>query len=244
MSAVLGHCRTKRNIFSRRILESYGIVVLKSLKEPFPETTRNWTKSRGVSAATQTRIASSPHSFQTGSLHLELLESPHSEGLSSPLQTNFLQHRLRTCCWCQGSRKFTGPRLVAGPNLEIMKLIRCSSHKLFVCIFCFLPCFFVVFYALRSKSTVQYSKSAKLISRGASEVTGQSSPNKMFVATTNVTIALAKNQPTESMRGGSSVSQQNPAPQMFVHTFFYAWYGTRAVDNSWIHWNHPILPHW
>lgn len=29
-----------------------------------------------------------------------------------------------------------------------------------------------------------------------------------------------------------------------VHAFYYAWYGTPAVDGLYYHWNHKYLPHW
>ncbi|XP_063234008.1 glycoprotein endo-alpha-1,2-mannosidase-like protein [Bacillus rossius redtenbacheri] len=29
-----------------------------------------------------------------------------------------------------------------------------------------------------------------------------------------------------------------------VHVFYYAWYGSVAVDGEWRHWDHPYLPNW
>lgn len=29
-----------------------------------------------------------------------------------------------------------------------------------------------------------------------------------------------------------------------IHAFFYLWYQTPAIDGTWQHWNHRILPHW
>ena len=34
---------------------------------------------------------------------------------------------------------------------------------------------------------------------------------------------------------------EGPAPAADVHAFYYAWYGTPAVDGRWEHWNHQIL---
>ncbi|EKX50335.1 hypothetical protein GUITHDRAFT_104143 [Guillardia theta CCMP2712] len=29
-----------------------------------------------------------------------------------------------------------------------------------------------------------------------------------------------------------------------VHIFFYAWFGSEAIDGKWSEWDHPVLPHW
>jgi hypothetical protein len=40
---------------------------------------------------------------------------------------------------------------------------------------------------------------------------------------------------------GAALAAEDPAPAADVHAFYYAWYGTPAVDGRWVHWNHPIL---
>ncbi|GCC27444.1 glycoprotein endo-alpha-1,2-mannosidase-like isoform X1 [Chiloscyllium punctatum] len=29
-----------------------------------------------------------------------------------------------------------------------------------------------------------------------------------------------------------------------LHTFYYSWYGNQQFDGKYIHWNHPLVPHW
>jgi hypothetical protein len=104
-------------------------------------------------------------------------------------------------------------------------------------IFILLACFIVAFFGLLSGISHQFSKPRIL---DPNVMTGHKLSKQPFVANfqTNGTIALDRNLPTETSRASAS-----PA-QVFVHTFFYGWYGTPGVDNSFIHWNHPILPHW
>ncbi|XP_043924511.1 glycoprotein endo-alpha-1,2-mannosidase-like [Protopterus annectens] len=33
-------------------------------------------------------------------------------------------------------------------------------------------------------------------------------------------------------------------PNYDIHLFYYSWYGNPQVDGKYIHWNHPLLPHW
>jgi glycoprotein endo-alpha-1,2-mannosidase len=43
------------------------------------------------------------------------------------------------------------------------------------------------------------------------------------------------------------ITQQLPKPTQTsskTHIFYYSWYGNPTHDQSWIHWNHEILPHW
>ncbi|XP_064189384.1 glycoprotein endo-alpha-1,2-mannosidase [Anguilla rostrata] len=37
---------------------------------------------------------------------------------------------------------------------------------------------------------------------------------------------------------------QFPAPNYNLHVFYYTWYGNPKFDGKYIHWDHPILPHW
>jgi len=33
-------------------------------------------------------------------------------------------------------------------------------------------------------------------------------------------------------------------PNYDVHIFYYPWYGNPTYDGVYLHWNHPLLPHW
>lgn len=35
-----------------------------------------------------------------------------------------------------------------------------------------------------------------------------------------------------------------PPPNYNLHVFYYTWYGNPRYDGKFIHWNHPLLPHW
>lgn len=35
-----------------------------------------------------------------------------------------------------------------------------------------------------------------------------------------------------------------PLPNYNLHAFYYSWYGNPQFDGKYIHWNHPVLPHW
>ncbi|KAJ8377336.1 hypothetical protein AAFF_G00261210 [Aldrovandia affinis] len=35
-----------------------------------------------------------------------------------------------------------------------------------------------------------------------------------------------------------------PAPNYGLHAFYYIWYGSPQFDGKYIHWDHPVLPHW
>ncbi|XP_041462899.1 glycoprotein endo-alpha-1,2-mannosidase-like [Lytechinus variegatus] len=35
-----------------------------------------------------------------------------------------------------------------------------------------------------------------------------------------------------------------PPPNYNLHAFYYPWYGTPGFDGMYLHWNHPLLPHW
>ncbi|KAI5102026.1 glycoprotein endo-alpha-1,2-mannosidase, partial [Silurus meridionalis] len=42
----------------------------------------------------------------------------------------------------------------------------------------------------------------------------------------------------------TSQDQDLPPPNYNVHVFYYTWYGNPRFDGKYIHWNHPLLPHW
>ena len=33
-------------------------------------------------------------------------------------------------------------------------------------------------------------------------------------------------------------------PNYNLHVFYYTWYGSPQFDGKYIHWDHPLLPHW
>ncbi|XP_032876953.1 glycoprotein endo-alpha-1,2-mannosidase [Amblyraja radiata] len=35
-----------------------------------------------------------------------------------------------------------------------------------------------------------------------------------------------------------------PAVNYDLHAFYYSWYGNQQFDGKYIHWNHPLVPHW
>uniref|UniRef100_A0A8D0H2X4 Glycoprotein endo-alpha-1,2-mannosidase n=1 Tax=Sphenodon punctatus TaxID=8508 RepID=A0A8D0H2X4_SPHPU len=35
-----------------------------------------------------------------------------------------------------------------------------------------------------------------------------------------------------------------PSPNYNFHIFYYTWFGNPQFDGKYIHWNHPLLPHW
>ncbi|XP_062862922.1 glycoprotein endo-alpha-1,2-mannosidase [Trichomycterus rosablanca] len=42
----------------------------------------------------------------------------------------------------------------------------------------------------------------------------------------------------------SEAAQEFPPPNYNMHVFYYTWYGNPEFDGKFIHWNHPLLPHW
>ncbi|XP_029114594.1 glycoprotein endo-alpha-1,2-mannosidase [Scleropages formosus] len=44
---------------------------------------------------------------------------------------------------------------------------------------------------------------------------------------------------------GLDASLKNlPAPNYNLHAFYYTWYGNPQFDGKYIHWDHPVVPHW
>ncbi|XP_072355616.1 glycoprotein endo-alpha-1,2-mannosidase-like isoform X2 [Scyliorhinus torazame] len=37
---------------------------------------------------------------------------------------------------------------------------------------------------------------------------------------------------------------QLPPVNYDLHAFYYSWYGNQQFDGKYIHWNHPLVPHW
>ena len=108
-----------------------------------------------------------------------------------------------------------------------------SILRLIVLISALVACYTLAFFGLWSITSIQSSKSRIVISTGPNFMTGQRTPQQPIIAAA---------QDRASVHKGVLAPESHA--KLFIHTFFYAWYGTRNVDKSWIHWNHPILPHW
>lgn len=52
------------------------------------------------------------------------------------------------------------------------------------------------------------------------------------------------NTPSERAANMDAALKGFPAPNYNVHAFYYTWYGNPQFDGKYIHWNHPLLPHW
>ena len=129
----------------------------------------------------------------------------------------------------------------------IMALPRCNLHKRLIIRFIWLLSILGAFYilavfAMWSRASIQPPKS---LSSGPSAINRQKPPNQPSIAALEASDAPQHQQiqQADARQEPNSASSQSPA-QVFVHTFYYGWYGTPQVDHGWIHWNHPILPHW
>ncbi|KAI4882912.1 hypothetical protein NFI96_021487 [Prochilodus magdalenae] len=65
------------------------------------------------------------------------------------------------------------------------------------------------------------------------------------VPTRPANVAMMNNKPPEekelSLYGEA---REFPPPNYNMHAFYYTWYGNPQFDGKYIHWNHPLLPHW
>ncbi|XP_059374664.1 glycoprotein endo-alpha-1,2-mannosidase-like [Carassius carassius] len=50
--------------------------------------------------------------------------------------------------------------------------------------------------------------------------------------------------PAEKADRMENKMQDFPEPNYNVHTFYYVWYGNPQFDGKYVHWDHPLLPHW
>ncbi|XP_069743200.1 glycoprotein endo-alpha-1,2-mannosidase-like isoform X2 [Narcine bancroftii] len=61
---------------------------------------------------------------------------------------------------------------------------------------------------------------------------------------------LSHNSKTEEQHGKTQSSSSDgkldnfPAVNYDLHAFYYSWYGNQKFDGKYIHWNHPLVPHW
>ncbi|KAL7862476.1 hypothetical protein SRHO_G00139170 [Serrasalmus rhombeus] len=56
--------------------------------------------------------------------------------------------------------------------------------------------------------------------------------------------AMAKKAPEGKELSFDSDARDFPPPNYNIHAFYYTWYGNPQFDGRYIHWNHPLLPHW
>lgn len=50
--------------------------------------------------------------------------------------------------------------------------------------------------------------------------------------------------PLEKAEKMENELQDLPEPNYNVHAFYYVWYGSPQFDGKYVHWDHPLLPHW
>ncbi|KAG7465813.1 hypothetical protein MATL_G00157750 [Megalops atlanticus] len=55
---------------------------------------------------------------------------------------------------------------------------------------------------------------------------------------------VPKKMPHESAVESEAELSDFPAPNYNLHAFYYTWYGNPQFDGKYIHWDHPVLPHW
>ncbi|NXS89929.1 MANEA mannosidase, partial [Erpornis zantholeuca] len=56
--------------------------------------------------------------------------------------------------------------------------------------------------------------------------------------------SIAVNTMKASMSPVKKLEEELSSPNYNFHIFYYTWYGNPQFDGKYIHWNHPLLPHW
>ncbi|XP_058690782.1 glycoprotein endo-alpha-1,2-mannosidase isoform X3 [Poecile atricapillus] len=56
--------------------------------------------------------------------------------------------------------------------------------------------------------------------------------------------SIAVNTMKASMFPAKKLEEELSSPNYNFHIFYYTWYGNPQFDGKYIHWNHPLLPHW
>ncbi|XP_039914358.1 glycoprotein endo-alpha-1,2-mannosidase isoform X2 [Hirundo rustica] len=56
--------------------------------------------------------------------------------------------------------------------------------------------------------------------------------------------SIAINTMKASMSPVKKLEEELSSPNYNFHIFYYTWYGNPQFDGKYIHWNHPLLPHW
>ncbi|XP_049319289.1 glycoprotein endo-alpha-1,2-mannosidase [Astyanax mexicanus] len=55
---------------------------------------------------------------------------------------------------------------------------------------------------------------------------------------------MTRKVPEEKELSFQSEDHAFPPPNYNMHVFYYIWYGNPQFDGKFIHWDHPLLPHW
>lgn len=55
---------------------------------------------------------------------------------------------------------------------------------------------------------------------------------------------MTRKVPEEKEMSFQSEDLAFPPPNYNMHIFYYIWYGNPEFDGKYIHWDHPLLPHW
>uniref|UniRef100_A0A452HRA7 Glycoprotein endo-alpha-1,2-mannosidase n=1 Tax=Gopherus agassizii TaxID=38772 RepID=A0A452HRA7_9SAUR len=64
------------------------------------------------------------------------------------------------------------------------------------------------------------------------------------VTHTNNLHSIALNSIKTSMASVRKLEEELPSPNYNFHVFYYSWFGNPQYDGKYIHWNHPLVPHW
>ena len=122
-------------------------------------------------------------------------------------------------------------------------LPRCLHKRLiirFLWLLCILGAFYTLaVFALWSRASIPPHNSRGLISAGPGTFKAHNSPNQPSNAASqpSSTPQLQRIQQADASEQSSATASQSPG-RVFVHTFYYAWYGTLQVDGAWIHVSH------
>ncbi len=73
-------------------------------------------------------------------------------------------------------------------------------------------------------------------------------PSRQMEQDNNVVISAKPAQmiaaPAEKADRMENKMQDFPEPNYNVHAFYYVWYGNPQFNGKYVHWDHPLLPHW
>ncbi|XP_016422998.1 glycoprotein endo-alpha-1,2-mannosidase-like [Sinocyclocheilus rhinocerous] len=71
-------------------------------------------------------------------------------------------------------------------------------------------------------------------------------PPRQIEQDNNIVVSAKPAQmiPAEKADRMENKMQYFPEPNYNVHAFYYVWYGNPQFDGKYVHWDHPLLPHW
>ncbi|XP_016332338.1 glycoprotein endo-alpha-1,2-mannosidase [Sinocyclocheilus anshuiensis] len=71
-------------------------------------------------------------------------------------------------------------------------------------------------------------------------------PPRQMEQDNNIVVSAKPAQmiPAEKADRMENKMQDFPEPNYNVHAFYYVWYGNPQFDGKYVHWDHPLLPHW